>query len=105
MTSDTRQESVVRTFSRRKRLARIGLWLIITEVLVLLAIHQFDAGLSNFWLIVFLVLPALLYLFLMWRFFRCPACGASVMTDAGPYQRVVFTLDAKRCPRCRIPLA
>jgi hypothetical protein len=100
-----RQRGIARGFGRRRRLAYAGLWLVVAEILAVLVASQVGAAPSGRWLWALLLGPALVYLVLLWRVCRCAVCGALLLVDAGPYQRVVFNLNARICPCCGAPLA
>jgi hypothetical protein len=100
MRDDTHQAEIVRAFARRRRLAYAGLWLVAIEILAVLAMSRLDAAFSGFWLWALLLGPAAGYLLFLWRTCRCPVCGTPLLLDAGPYQRVVFNLNARTCPHC-----
>ena len=98
------EAAIVREFARRRRLAYTGLWIVGMEIIVSLIVDQIDPALAGPWIWALLVGPALGYLLLLWRVCRCPACGNLLVLDAGPYQRIVFNLKAKTCPRCGVSL-
>jgi len=94
------QAAVAREFARRRRLLYAGVWIVVAEIIATLALRELQPGFGGLALWLLLVGPAAVYLLCLWRFGRCPACGGSLMVDAGPYQRLVFNLNTKSCPRC-----
>jgi hypothetical protein len=92
-------------FARRRRLVYTGLWLIIVEIVVTLVISELAPTVPRICIWALILGPALAYLLALWRWCRCPACGALLLLDSGPYQRLVFNLNAKTCPHCGAPLA
>ena len=87
-------------WARRRQLLYAGLWLVVVEVLGVMAVYALDSALAGLGLWIALLVPALAYLGALWCTWRCPACNAPLIVNAGPYQRVVFKLNAKNCPRC-----
>jgi len=100
MHGDTDQTANVHEFARRRRLLYAGLWLVVAEIIVTLAAHELQPAFDGPALWLLLLGPAAVYLLCLWRIGRCPACGAPLIVDAGPYQRVVFNFNAQNCPRC-----